>query len=77
MKNPTKYNFNISEDMKYSATPVDIVKIDTEITDLITYAKDKGINYKILKYYNPWLREDKLNNKSGKIYEIQIPKSGY
>lgn len=77
MKNPEKYHFHITESMKYKTVPVDIIKIDTEIPDLVMYANNKGINYKILKYYNPWLREDKLNNKSGKIYEIKIPKSGY
>ena len=27
----------------------------------------------VLKLHNPWLRENKLNNSSGKLYEIKIP----
>ena len=36
-----------------------------------------GINYKILKLHNPWLREPHLNNKSRKQYFIELPKEGY
>ncbi|MEZ4853861.1 lytic transglycosylase domain-containing protein [Flavobacterium sp.] len=73
MKNPSKYNFNISDDMKYSLPETTSITVATEIPDLVAFAKEKGINYKTLKYYNPWLREDKLNNKSGKQYQIVLP----
>ena len=42
----------------------------------ITTINDYGINYKILKLHNPWLREDHLNNSSGKKYYIEIPEKG-
>ena len=32
-----------------------------------------NFNYKELKIHNPWLRENKLNNKSRKVYKIKIP----
>ena len=32
-----------------------------------------GVNYKILKQYNPWLRNKKLTNKSTKTYTIILP----
>lgn len=51
--------------------------VDYEIDDLAAFAKANSINYKILKIHNPWLRENKLNNKSGKLYEIEIPENGY
>ena len=47
--------------------------MDTAITNIASFAKNYGINYKELKEYNPWLRENKLNNKSRKLYEIKIP----
>ena len=31
------------------------------------------INYKILKYYNPWLRDKKLDNLNKKKYIIELP----
>jgi len=50
-----------------------IVKVDTVITNIANFAKSFGTNYKELKLHNPWLRENKLNNKSRKLYEIKIP----
>ncbi|HCK05259.1 MAG TPA: murein transglycosylase, partial [Flavobacteriaceae bacterium] len=40
-------------------------------------AEKFGINYKILKIHNPWLREGHLNNSSRKEYTIAIPEPGY
>ncbi|HJM16304.1 MAG TPA: hypothetical protein QF851_02495, partial [Flavobacteriales bacterium] len=42
--------------------------------DLFTYSDSLEINYKILKQFNPWLRDKKLTNKSKKTYTIIIPK---
>jgi hypothetical protein len=39
------------------------------------FAEKAGINYKLLKYFNPWLRSDVLTNKEGKSYGIKIPHS--
>ena len=45
--------------------------------DLAKFAKTQGVNYKILKIHNPWLRDKKLTVTTGKKYEIEIPTSGY
>jgi len=47
------------------------------VDDFGDFAKDFGINYKILKLHNPWLREAHLNNASRREYEIKIPEEGY
>ncbi len=73
LNNPYKYGFIFEKEDLYSVTKTKNIKIDTVITDLASFAKNKGINYKILKIHNPWLRENKLNNKSKKLYEIKIP----
>ena len=52
------------------------VEIDTPVTNFVKFAQGYGINYKILKLHNPWLREDHLNNSSGKKYYIEIPEKG-
>jgi len=77
MQNPVKYGFAIPKEMLYSSVPVKKIEVDTTINDLAIFAKSQGINYKILKIHNPWLRDKKLINKSGKKYEIEIPLSGY
>ena len=75
--NPAKYGFNFKKDDLYTYVPTKKVKVDTAVTDFTKFAEDFGINYKILKIHNPWLREPHLNNKSRKLYEINIPKEGY
>jgi hypothetical protein len=49
------------------------IKVDTAITNIAKFAKGYGLNYKEFKILNPWLRENKLNNSSRKLYEIKIP----
>jgi membrane-bound lytic murein transglycosylase D len=77
MKNPAKYGFNIYPTDLYSPIPTKKIEVDSTITDLASFAKTQGINYKILKIHNPWLRDKKLVNPSKKKYEIEIPTEGY
>lgn len=77
MQNPVLYGFTYSENELYNGIPTKKVEINTAIPDLAAFAKQQGINYKILKIHNPWLREKKLTNPTGKKYTIEIPTSGY
>lgn len=77
LSDPYKYGFNIEEKHMYTMVPTRKIKVDYEIDDLADFARENGINYKILKIHNPWLRETRLNNKSRKEYFIKIPKKGY
>jgi hypothetical protein len=61
----------------YASLPTKTIVVDSTITDLATFAKGQGINYKILKLHNPWMRDKKLSNTAKKKYEIEIPTSGY
>lgn len=73
LTNPEKYGFAFDKEDLYKMGPTYTVKVDTAITNIASFAKGFGTNYKELKMYNPWLRENKLNNKSRKLYEIKIP----
>ena len=77
LKNPQKYGFNFRDKDLYNKIPTYTVAVDTAVTDFAKFSKDFGINYKILKIHNPWLREPHLNNKSRKQYLIEIPEQGY
>ena len=77
MKNSDKYGFRIPNEALYYAIPTKKIVIDSSITDLAKFAKTQGVNYKILKIHNPWLRDKKLTVTTGKKYEIEIPTSGY
>ena len=77
LNHPKKYGFNFTTEDLYKTIPTYKVEVDTVVTDFTKFAKRFGINYKILKIHNPWLREPKLNNASRKKYFIEIPKEGY
>ncbi|MCW1147510.1 transglycosylase SLT domain-containing protein [Flavobacterium lacisediminis] len=77
MSKSEKYGFNIPNEALYYNIPTKKIVIDSSITDLAKFAKTQGVNYKILKIHNPWLRDKKLTITTGKKYEIEIPTSGY
>ena len=77
LSNPKKYGFNFDEDHLYKHIPSHKIEVDSAIADFTEFSKQHGINYKILKLHNPWLREPFLNNSSRKKYYIEIPEKGY
>ncbi|MEZ4796289.1 MAG: lytic transglycosylase domain-containing protein [Flavobacteriaceae bacterium] len=77
LNNPSKYGFNFRHKDLYKPIPTYKVTVDTAVTDFVKFSERFGINYKILKLHNPWLREPHLNNSSRKQYFIEIPKEGY
>ncbi|HLT49687.1 MAG TPA: lytic transglycosylase domain-containing protein [Aequorivita sp.] len=77
MIHPQQYGFNFREKDLYTNIPTFTVKVDTPVEDWAEWVKPYGINYKILKLHNPWLRDTYLKNSSGKEYFIEIPEKGY
>lgn len=75
LSNPKKYGFIFETEDLYKLQPTKLIEIDTAITDIAGFSKELGINYKIMKMHNPWLRENHLNNKSRKLYQLKIPKN--
>ncbi len=71
--NPQNYGFRLKRENLYPVIPYEKVKVTTGITDLVKFAKQKGITYAQLKDMNPWLRGTSLENKSGREYTIYIP----
>ncbi|MCW9065245.1 MAG: lytic transglycosylase domain-containing protein [Ignavibacteriaceae bacterium] len=76
LQNPEVYGFEIKDDEKYKPLEYYEVKLDNSISDFADYADSLGINYFILKMYNPWLRDNYLSNKSKQVYMIKLPKEG-
>ncbi len=73
MENPNLYGFDMSNEKLYPIIETKKIQIDSTINNLTDFAIRQGINYKILKIHNPWLRDTKLENKLKKVYEIEIP----
>lgn len=77
IENPVKYGFIFDKIDLYNHIPIRNVSVDTPIANLSKFAKQFKINYKILKIHNSWLRQNHLNNRSRKKYNIEIPLEGY
>lgn len=73
IENPDKYGFSVSPEHLYESEKVRYVMVDQTVRDLVSFAQQQGINYKLLKRHNPWLRSDKLTVGRGKTYEIAVP----
>lgn len=77
MTNPRKYGFIYEPSDLYQNVPVRKIGWDKPISNITNFAREQGINYKLIKIHNPWLIQNHLNNKSRKYYEIDIPLEGY
>ena len=75
-QNPANYGFDIKEEDLYKPLEYYEVTLDSSVTSFADYSKNLGVNYFILKMYNPWLRNNKLDNKSKKTYVLKLPEKG-
>ncbi len=73
LSNPQNYGFVLRKKDLYPPLPGSIQKVDSSITNLPAFAQEKGTSFKMLKYYNPWLRSDKLTLLDGKPFYLRIP----
>ena len=71
--NPEKYGFDIPAAHLYSQEKLRTVEVTNSIDDLVKFAQNNGINYKVLKKHNPWLRRKSLTVRKGARYLISIP----
>lgn len=76
-EDPRQFGFNFLPRQLYTRVPVDEITIDTTITDLAGFAIDQGINYKILRIFNPWIRQNQLTVNQGQQIILSVPKEGY
>ena len=72
---PEHYGYIVSEHESYKPYKTKKVNVSSSIPNLADFALQHGTNYKKLKELNPWLTSTKLNVKSGKSYEIEVPES--
>ncbi len=75
MEHPERYGFDMKTEQMYP--PLDnyaLVAVDSSIANLGDFAKQFGTSYRMIKVFNPWLKENKLTNTKKKVYDIKIPK---
>jgi len=73
---PLNYGFKVDEDEKYPIIPVNEVTVSGNIKSFTDFARENKINYKLLKQFNPWLKQPYLKNPKKKTYMIKIPEVG-
>ncbi|HPE76206.1 MAG TPA: lytic transglycosylase domain-containing protein [Draconibacterium sp.] len=73
LENPKQYNFVVGESEKYPVIKTRDIEINGPVNNFADFAIENGINYKMLKDFNPWLRDDKLTNAARKKYTVKIP----
>ncbi len=73
MSEPEKYGYYVNADEKYPVWDFYEVVVDKSVTSWGDFARDHGITYRMLKVYNPWLRENKLTVINN-TYKIKIPR---
>jgi hypothetical protein len=76
ISDPARYGFEIREDELYLPLNFTEVRVTAAIDDFADFAKKNGTNYKLLKFFNPWLRRPSFVPRPGKEYMIKIPVEG-
>lgn len=71
--NPQAFGFYLKSSDLYPPIPYKKVVVKDSIEDLAQFAKEKGINYALLRNLNPWIRTRSLAVTRGKEYVIYIP----
>lgn len=74
-ENTESFGFIIDDNDLYDPLQYRTVQIDTSVSNLADFAIANGTNYKMLKYYNPWLRSTTLTLKKGQEFDIRLPKN--
>jgi len=76
VKNPHDFGYFVDDTEKYNLNSnLKTISITTSIPSLADFAHQQGITYRILKFYNPWLINNKLTVGQGKEYLIKVPQS--
>jgi membrane-bound lytic murein transglycosylase D len=75
-ENPQAYGLNVQENDYYPVIETHEVMVNKEIPNIADFALANGTNYKIIKQFNPWMRQNFLPCQPGKEYHVIIPNEG-
>lgn len=71
-QNPEAFGYHLQQDDLYQPLnyTVDTVRGTVNWVD---FAKQRQISYKMLRIYNPWIRDLRLYNKEGRTFTVKVP----
>ena len=58
----------------YALPAFETIEVSSSVSSWVDWAIAHGTTYKDLRYYNPWIRSNKLTNSSNKTYQILVSK---
>jgi hypothetical protein len=75
MSNPSTYGFYLEEgDLYQPLTDYKEIEVTKSVSSWAEFAEEHGVSYRILKVYNPWLRDSKLTVLKN-TYKVKVPKA--
>ncbi|MCF8295333.1 MAG: lytic transglycosylase domain-containing protein [Bacteroidales bacterium] len=73
IENPDYFGVELQESDYYPIIQTKQVSVNKAITSWAGFAAEQQTNYRMLRYFNPWLRSYQLKNPSQKTYTLEIP----
>lgn len=73
LENPKAFGFHLVADQLYMPLEYTEVQVSGPVESWPQWAVDHGITFAQLREENPWIRDKKLTNKTGKTYTVRIP----
>lgn len=70
---PKNYGFYVNQNDYYKPLPYHVVEVNHKVKSWADFAEKQGITYRLLKHFNPWLRQTYMKNRKKKTYRIKIP----
>ncbi len=74
VSNPSNFGFYVDANEMYPPlSDFYVVTIDKSVPSWKKFADEYGISYRVLKLYNPWLRDNKLTVVKN-TYQVRVPR---
>ncbi|MGC8865303.1 MAG: lytic transglycosylase domain-containing protein [Bacteroidales bacterium] len=71
-EHPQRYGYVLRKEDLYPSIPFKRITINQSIPNLVQWAREQGINYRILRELNPWIRDTQLVVNPGKVYSLKV-----
>lgn len=76
LNRPAAYGYKINKSALYPSIPTHKIKLDSSITNFKYIAHKLETSEKIIKIFNPWIKQNKLTVSDSTTFYIEIPKKG-
>lgn len=69
-----EYGYVYHQTEGYTLPDFDTIQVQGAVASWVDWAQERGMTYKDLRLYNPWIRSSKLTNSSNNTYSILVAK---